>query len=676
MSKKKINMPDKKHVGGKTGNGKAGSAGKFSIRMKIAATICGMVLIVSLLIDTIAIYSITKSTYNALEVSMHNAADIAANVVSTELEVHIAQLENVSKQVNAMQSIPLKRAKIDTLTAEYGYQFLGMADETGTLAGVEETTNVAEEEFFIACRDTLKPYISDLMVSDSFPMTTILVAIPYLENGVFKGVMYGIEDAGFINDLIKTLKMGETGSTYILSSTGDTLAHEDISMVYAKNNPIKNAEKDPVWKDIAEANRKAINGEKSTSTYTYKGIRKIATGSIIPGTKGWALVITANREEFTKTLMTSILILIGASCGLVAVAFAVSLIASNSIALPIRELEESVRQMAGGDLNVSISSRGSDEVAQLADSMRRMQNSLRAYVNEIKRCLSELAKGNLTIAVDDLFSGDFNEIHDSLDQIISALKESFSEVKESAERIAASSEQVASGAQTLASGTAEQASTIEQISAMIQEIATQAEQTAKNTDEADVKTKATVGEIERCNAEMQSLSEAMDEIAKASNEISKIIRTIEDIAFQTNILALNAAVEAARAGDAGKGFAVVADEVRNLASKSAEAAQNTTLLIQSTVEAVQNGTVITEKTASSLSHVVNNVREMGSLINRIAVAAEQQARSVEQVNMGVEQISSVIQTNSATSEESAAVSQEMMAFAQTLKKITESLRIK
>ena len=182
--------------------------------------------------------------------------------------------------------------------------------------------------------------------------------------------------------------------------------------------------------------------------------------------------------------------------------------------------------------------------------------------------------------------------------------------------------------------------------------------------------------MEGCNTQMHDMMSAMQEINRTSNEIGKIIKTIEDIAFQTNILALNAAVEASRAGAAGKGFAVVAEEVRNLAGKSTAASKDTAELIESSIRAVSRGTKIADSTAQALMKVVEEVRTVASAVENIADAAEEQSGAVEQVTVGVDQISSVVQTNSATAQQSAAASQELSSQAEVLKDLVAQFQLR
>ena len=236
-------------------------------------------------------------------------------------------------------------------------------------------------------------------------------------------------------------------------------------------------------------------------------------------------------------------------------------------------------------------------------------------------------------------------------------------------------EQVSSGAQTLSQGATEQASTIEELAATISEISQQINDTAQNAAQASDHMNTVGSEAEESKRRMQKMLGAIGDIKNSADEIGKIIKTIEDIAFQTNILALNAAVEAARAGSAGKGFAVVADEVRNLANKSQEASKSTSVLIENALQAVANGTSIADETAQSLVSVVEGVDGVRETIELISGASNEQAIAISQVTQGIDQVSSVVQTNSATAEESAAASEELSGQAQMLKELVSQFRL-
>jgi methyl-accepting chemotaxis protein len=240
-------------------------------------------------------------------------------------------------------------------------------------------------------------------------------------------------------------------------------------------------------------------------------------------------------------------------------------------------------------------------------------------------------------------------------------------------RVASGSSHILSSSQELAQGAAEQAASIEETSSSLEEMASMTRQNADNSDQADKLMKESNQVVARANDSMAGLTMSMQEISKASEETSKIIKTIDEIAFQTNLLALNAAVEAARAGEQGRGFAVVADEVRNLAMRSADAARNTADLIQSTLGKVKDGTELVTKTNEDFAEVAESVQKGGELVGEISASSREQARGIEQVNSAVSDMDNVVQQNSANAEESAASSQEMNVQAEQMKGFVDAL---
>ncbi len=346
-----------------------------------------------------------------------------------------------------------------------------------------------------------------------------------------------------------------------------------------------------------------------------------------------------------------------------------AIVIRSSILKPVRELEKAARDMSGGKLDCVIQYDGRDELGQLAGHLRGSIATIQAYIQDISRAMAELRKGNFDICATQPFVGDFEEIETSILGMISQLSNTMKQISEVAEQVSSGSEQVSSGSQALAQGATEQASSVEELSVTLNDISSQVKQNAENAENARDKAGQAATSISSSNERMQELMNSMGEIESKSNEIRKIIKTIEDIAFQTNILALNAAVEAARAGAAGKGFAVVADEVRNLAAKSADAAKNTTTLIEGSVSAIAEGVRLAGLTADELNNAVEGVTSTTDMISEITQATEDQATAISQVSVGIEQIASVVQLNSATSEESAAASETLSSQALSLKQL-------
>ena len=370
-----------------------------------------------------------------------------------------------------------------------------------------------------------------------------------------------------------------------------------------------------------------------------------------------------------KSATMILLIIISAVALLTTIILAVDV--TRRITKPIKEIEAAVKEMAGGNLDVTIAYESRDELGSLSNSVREMTGRLKAIISDEAYVLGELATGNFNVLsrMADSYVGAFQGILEAMRGIKKSLNETLRQINQSADQVASGSEQVSSGAQALSQGATEQASSIEELAATINEISEQVKSNAENAMDVSAKAMQTGRQMAESNGQMQEMIAAMEEISNSSNEIGKIIKTIEDIAFQTNILALNAAVEAARAGSAGKGFAVVADEVRNLASKSADASKSTAALIEASLKAVENGTRIAGQTADFMTEVVEGTKVLTETIDKISEASNAQAASINQVTQGVDQISSVVQTNSATAEESAAASEELSGQAQILKRL-------
>ena len=330
-----------------------------------------------------------------------------------------------------------------------------------------------------------------------------------------------------------------------------------------------------------------------------------------------------------------------------------------------KEVIGAMTEISKGNLDLNIPIAGPKD--EIGPALKNTLDALRGLIiDDGGRVLSAAAKKDLTARLDKDYMGEFARMKRNIDAVVQSLDEAMSQVAEAAAQVSSASGEISQGAQSLAEGSNEQASSLEEVSSSLEETSSMTRQNADNANQAKILSTEARSAANEGEASMKRMAEAINQIKTSSDNTAKIVKTIDEIAFQTNLLALNAAVEAARAGEAGKGFAVVAEEVRNLAMRSAEAAKNTTEMIEESVKNADSGVKITEEVAKALNQIVDRVGKMGGLIGEIAAASNEQSQGVEQINTAVAQMNQVTQQNAANSEESASAAEELSSQAAEL----------
>ena len=656
---------------------------KSTLKNAIATPVSVMVILGVTIMGVVCCLMGYNSTVDGLKTSMSATGELAQKYISSEIE-KVNGFLSVLAENSTLYDGTLPAEKRDTALTTQAKEYGALSAFFVSASGKDESSgkDYSGTDYFQASMNGQSYVTSPYVDSDSGELS-LMFSSPVYANGVKNSSIIGVLCMTFpqsiLNDTIAGVKISDGATAYIIDKDGYTIADPDTQLINDKENIEDAAKTDTAMQSLAALHAKVRAGESGFGSYKYKGVSKFLLYAPIDGTNGWSVCINSPKSNYLSGVKLSIIVAIVLFVVFLFMSFLVSSIITKKLVGPVRLIVDRMTKFSDGDITSPLPefNATSIEFDELKGSIQKTLQNTEAVVLDIDYLLGELAQNNLRLLskVPDQYVGDFARILERLRILKANLNNDFRNITMVAEQVSAGASQVSSGAQSLAQGATEQASSIQELSASISEVSQQVKDNAEGAEKAKALTQETGAIMEDSISDMNLARQAMDEISSTSKNISKVIKAIDDIAFQTNILALNAAVEAARAGSAGKGFAVVADEVRNLSQKSAEAAKNTTSLIESSITAVEKGTDIVNRTSASFTEVAAKSSEVEEIIGEIAEQAQAQATAISQISIGIDQVSSVVQMNSATSEESAAASEELSSQAVSLKNLVDQFNL-
>lgn len=520
------------------------------------------------------------------------------------------------------------------------------------------------------CTKTGKTVLTKVYVSSGTGKKILSAATPvYDADGKVVGVS-GIDVVvDTIVDMMGDYAIGEEGYVVLMASDGTFVYHPREELIDTMIQDM----------DITDNVGSAIDA-KSEQNLKYRVNGETKYGYILPiGDTGFIALSSIPFGQYYSNLFTSggmlMVVLIG---GMLFIIFNISRL-SGRIVKPLIELNETAMELAKGNLNVSINVHTEDEVGDLGRSIEKTVTRLKEYIDyidEISKVLADMADGKLAIHLKYAYVGEFEKVKDALNHISDSMNGVMTNIVQSANQVSAGSEDLARASQGLAEGSEAQAAAAEELLATATVVVEQVEANRNDSEKSAAYTREVADMMKNSKEQMAAMRDAMDKIQESSNKVVGIIKTIEDIADQTNLLSLNASIEAARAGEAGKGFAVVAGEIGSLANESADAVNTTRNLIAVSLEEIEKGNQIVNEVVESLENAVERVGVANEMIQKSAETAEIQMQSMNQIRDGIEDMSQIIQDNSAMAEETSATSEELAAQSVTLDELVQRFELK
>ncbi len=609
-----------------------------------------------------------------IDAMLQNCSDSVELWISTKAEMsHLICDEIIDREYyiyrNSLKKYLVdKRADDETILDVY----VGFPDGSSVFGDDWEPTleeyNPTTRDWYINAEQAGGMIVTDPYADAQTNMLVVTIAEPIIVDSKFIAVFACDIYLDKIIDEIKELKIDENGYAMLMTADGMILAHENENYQLsadADGNDISTniADVVPKYKSVPEGEQLTIND--------YNGSKAVYVEDTIAMT-GWKLIYAFDYIEF----LTDGALLILFFCAMIVVfciVFSILIATSlKNLFRPLTVVADESQNVAEGKLDFSFTYNADDEIGNLCRTIENNNNVVKGYIEDIGQRLEGISHGDFNVASEVQYIGDYSSIKKSLDDISNSLGVVFRGIDEASNSVSNGAGELSNGATSLADTVAHETQLISEMASKIDMISEKIADNVTATDKARGFVRDTSQAVDLSNTQMEQLLEAMRDISSSSEEIKKIIKTIDDIAFQTNILALNAAVEAARAGAAGKGFAVVADEVRNLAGKSAIASEQTARLIEHSVEVIEKGMEYADETSESLQRVVQQTNEVDTLIGKINEDSHEQEVHINAINENMTRVSGLVTSAASTAEESAAASTELhsqaAAFREMLKK--------
>lgn len=652
--------------------------GFVSIEKKISQRFARTILLCCIVLGVITSVLSYISSISAISETINNTSDVAADYVAAALEKYIAvayETGSIARLADPERAVEDKAAILNQRIEDHDFNGGFLLDSNGI--DVISGEDLSDRDYF---KEAMKgnTYVSTPAYSEVTKSVSYAVSAPLWQDGIPGttpvGAVVYVPNGEFLNDIMRSIKVGEGGTAFMLDANGITIADIDSTLVGVEDS-LALGDTNPKLKKYSAICKKMVAGENGTGTYSYGGVTKVVAYSPVPDMNGWSIGVAAVRNEFLGMFFLSLVVTVLFVIAFTLLGIRNGIQLGRNVVKPIKVVVERLELLAAGDLHSETPvPETNDETAMLMDSLAETIQDLKIVISEIDNHLAELSDGNFLINVDNDFKGDFAQISVSFRSIIEALSAAMRDIDSNAESVQKGATDLAGASQTLAEGATDQASAIEELTATITDISEKIHVNAQNAEKARSIVSNMNDQIIESNEHMKKNTEAMDKIREASDKIAEIIGSIEEIADQTTLLALNASIEAARAGENGRGFAVVATQVGVLADQSSEAARNTKDLIQNAITAVEEGMQLANSTAESLLAVVDNARIVNDSMTEIAEASDNQALAAAQITEGINQIAGVVESNSATSQESAAASEELSSQADMLKELVGRFR--